>query len=526
LGYCARVPAPSFQTTDDDAQRRAQPGAGATAAWLFRVLECEQPLSLPARACLHGVDEVAIGRGSETGGELHDRKLTVVGADHFLSSAHTRLRRRSDRWLLEDAGSRNGTFIGRQRVKRHELADGDLFEAGHTFFLFRESLPRADAAPAWLEARDLRPEAGLLTLQPKLEAAFAQLRAVAPSKLPLLIAGETGTGKELAATAAHLLSGRTGPLQHIKCAAVEPALLEAQLFGGATQGAQGALRGAEGGTLFLDEIGELPLPAQALLLRALQQSEGTQAGGSQAPRFDLRLIAATHEDLSARVQAGAFRADLLARLKGFVLELPPLRERREDLGLLVALLLRRHANAAQGVTLLPESARALFAHRWPLNVRELGQAVATALLLAKGAPIGPEHLPAVKTQTVFETGAVIATQTAAPKPSLFQDLKRRRVFRTLVTYGVVAFAILQVIEPIMHALHWPDAVLTYTVFALTAGFPLTALLSWAYDLRAGRILRAAPTGGLRGARLAALLFALGVLAAVPGLLWYFLLRRA
>ena len=509
---------PVFQTADDAALRRTRPAQGATASYLFRVLECEQPTALPARGCLHGVEEVAIGRGDETRGELRDRKLTIAGADHFLSSAHTRLRRRGDRWLLEDAGSRNGTFVGGLRVERHELADGDLFEAGHTFFLFRESLPRTEAAPAWLEASALRTEPGLLTLQPKLDAAFEQLRAVAPSKLPLLITGETGTGKELAATAAHALSGRTGTLQHIKCAAVEPALLEAQLFG---EGARGALRSSAGGTLFLDEIGELPLPAQALLLRALQQSEG---GGSQEPQLDLRLIAATHQDLSALVQAGAFRADLLARLKGFVLELPPLRERREDLGLLVALLLRRHAPAAQGMTLLPESARALFAHRWPLNVRELDQAVAGALLLAGKAPIAPEHLPAVKTQTFFERGAALAPPPAAAPLSLFDDLKQRRVFRTLAAYAVVAFAVLQGIEPVMHALHWPDAVLTYVVLGLTAGFPVTALLSWAYDLRAGRILRAAPTRGLRGARLAALLLALAGLAAAPSLVWYFLMR--
>ena len=531
------MPAPEVNTsrTADDSQR---PLSGASAPYLFRVLECDRLGALPARACLQGIGTITIGRRNLHGAELRDGRLSIFGPDPFLSSVHTRIRRTKEGWVLEDKGSKNGTLVGGVRVRRHLLKDGDLFEAGHTFFLFRASLPRPEPASAWVEASELRSESGLLTLLPQLEAAFAQLRAVAPSKLPLLIAGETGTGKELAASAAHALSGRVGPLKAVNCAAIEPALLEAKLFGhargafpGAVDDEAGLLRASDGGTLFLDEIGELPLPTQATLLRALQQSEVTPMGAAQAVKIDLRLIAATHHDLPALAAAGAFRSDLLARLQGFVLELPPLRERKEDLGLLVGQLLRRHAQGPKEISISPEAARALFSHRWPLNVHELAQALSAAVLLTKGEPIGLEQLPAAVRAAVPGSGApaALAVQQAPAGPapaglSLFHDLARRRVFRSLVAYGVVAFTVLQVIEPIMHGLHWPDEVLTYAVLALTVGFPLTALLSWAYDLRAGRILRAAPTRGLSKGRLVALLLALGVLAAAPGLAWYFLLR--
>jgi TolB-like protein len=164
-------------------------------------------------------------------------------------------------------------------------------------------------------------------------------------------------------------------------------------------------------------------------------------------------------------------------------------------------------------------------------VRELDQALAAALLLAKGEPIALEHLPAaIRSPATFKSVAAVAREPpSAPAPtpgeaSLFDELKRRRVFRSLVAYGLVAFAVLQIIEPIMHGLHWPDEILTYVVLALAAGFLLTALLSWAYDLRAGRILRVPPRSGLRRGRLAALLLAVGVLAAAPGLAWYFLVH--
>lgn len=143
----------------------------------------------------------------------------------------------------------------------------------------------------------------------------------------------------------------------------------------------------------LDEIGELPLPAQAALLRVLAQGQVLPVGGTGAVPVDLRVVCATNRNLKAMVVAGTFRGDLLARLQGFVLELAPLRERLPDLGLLVSALLRRQAPDPEAVRFEPEAARALTRHRWPFNVRELDQALAAALLLSAGGPIALAHLP-------------------------------------------------------------------------------------------------------------------------------------
>ncbi|HWT85075.1 MAG TPA: sigma 54-interacting transcriptional regulator [Myxococcales bacterium] len=151
------------------------------------------------------------------------------------------------------------------------------------------------------------------------------------------------------------------------------------------------LRAADGVTLFLDVIGDLPLPAQAALLRAVQEGEVLAVGSSEPARVDLRVIAATHQDLEDSVATQRFRADLYARIACFTLRLPPLRKRREDLGLLIAALLRKHCG--ERATLTAEAGRALLRHRWPLNVRELEQCIASALVLAGEGPIGLAHLP-------------------------------------------------------------------------------------------------------------------------------------
>jgi transcriptional regulator with GAF, ATPase, and Fis domain len=153
----------------------------------------------------------------------------------------------------------------------------------------------------------------------------------------------------------------------------------------------GLIRAADGGTLFLDEVGDLPLPAQAALLRVLQEREVLAVGSVDAVRVDVRVLAATHSELEDAVATQRFRADLYARLAGFTVRLPPLRRRLEDLGLLIASFLRRHGG--QDATLTAEAGRALLRHRWPLNVRELEQCVASSVALCGGGEIGLEHLP-------------------------------------------------------------------------------------------------------------------------------------
>jgi DNA-binding NtrC family response regulator len=214
--------------------------------------------------------------------------------------------------------------------------------------------------------------------------------------MPMLLLGETGTGKEICARALHALSKRSGPFIAVNCGAIPQSLVEAQLFGfvkgaftGADRSESGLVRAAEGGTLLLDEIGDLPPSSQAALLRVLQNSEVTPVGSSQPLQVDVRVISATHRPLAELAAQGSFREDLLARLAGFELRLPALRERREDLGLLIGAILARQSVPA----LRASTARALFFHDWPHNIRELEQCLGSSSVLAGTEPIAVEHLP-------------------------------------------------------------------------------------------------------------------------------------
>jgi transcriptional regulator with PAS, ATPase and Fis domain len=225
-----------------------------------------------------------------------------------------------------------------------------------------------------------------------------RLRNVASSRVTILLRGATGTGKEVLASAIHQISGRVGPFQPVNCAAIPAGLVESELFGhrrgafsGAVEDQPGIIRGADRGTLLLDEVGDLPLPAQAALLRVLQEGEVAAVGGARASKVDLRVIAATHRNLEEMVESGLFRADLLARLSGYVCTLPPLRERLEDFSLLVSSLLSRIG--ASNTELSAEVARALLRYPWPLNIRELEKALSSAVALSAGGVIDLEHLP-------------------------------------------------------------------------------------------------------------------------------------
>ena len=216
-----------------------------------------------------------------------------------------------------------------------------------------------------------------------------------------MLQGETGTGKELAARALHAWSGRTGPFVAVNCGALPEQLAESELFGvrrgaytGAIEDRPGLLRASSGGTLLLDEVGELPATLQVKLLRVLQENEVQPVGAAQPVRVDLRVVTATHRDLAALVEEGTFRGDLFARLTGLEVELPPLCDRRADLGLLIPTLLRR-AGAPADVRFSREAARALFRWRWPHNVRELEKALALAVALSGAGRIELTHLPEV-----------------------------------------------------------------------------------------------------------------------------------
>jgi DNA-binding NtrC family response regulator len=243
---------------------------------------------------------------------------------------------------------------------------------------------------------------GLLGRTPIMQELFAAIRRVAPAQTTVLLCGETGTGKELAARAIHRLSPRrNGPCLAVNCASLAEGVLESELFGhqrgaftGAIRDHPGLFQAAHGGTLFLDEIGEVPPAFQAKLLRVLQEQEVTPVGSARAVRVDVRVIAATHRELRAEIAAGRFREDLFYRLNVFRIDLPPLRRRREDVPLLVeSTLARLREGPSVSAGCSPLAMRMLQAYAWPGNVRELNAVLERAFLLAEGGRIEAQHLP-------------------------------------------------------------------------------------------------------------------------------------
>jgi transcriptional regulator with PAS, ATPase and Fis domain len=321
--------------------------------------------------------------------------------DPTMSGEHARLVPDADgaSAQIEDLGSRNGTRVLGRAVPRAVVRDGDWFVVGRTAFLVRR-LTTAVSAEPFRPPFSRRP--ALTTFAPALAHTFQTAVDLARSRVPILLLGETGTGKDVLAQEIHELSGRPGRFVAVNCAALPETLVESELFGyrrGAFSDARedraGLVRSADQGTLLLDEVGDLPLASQAKLLRVLQDGQVLPLGSATAVQVDLRVLAATQQSLEQRVREGRFRADLLGRLAGFTITVPPLRERQEDLGLLTAALLARHAGeAAAQYRFTADACCALLERRWPLNVRELERLLQAAELARDHREIGVEHLGA------------------------------------------------------------------------------------------------------------------------------------
>jgi DNA-binding NtrC family response regulator len=245
-------------------------------------------------------------------------------------------------------------------------------------------------------------EIGIIGSCPPMQDLYGKIRKVAPTDSNVLIQGESGTGKELVARALHNLSKRAkAPMISVNCAAIPESLIESELFGhekgaftGASAGRAGLVEAADGGTLFLDEIGELPLEAQARLLRVLQEGEIRRVGSVQSQKVDVRLIAATHRDLKSLAKIGQFREDLYYRLHVIALKLPALRERGADVNEIANAFLARQSARINRTDLkfAPDAEQAIRHYSWPGNVRELENAVERAVILSESAEISAELL--------------------------------------------------------------------------------------------------------------------------------------
>ena len=284
-----------------------------------------------------------------------------------------------------------------------------------------------ESGPAQLPARAEGPEGALIAgqaMRPVLET----VASVATSRIPIILHGETGTGKEVLAQRIHESGPRKGRrIVRVNCGAIPRDLVESTLFGhergaftGALQQQKGVFEEADGGTVFLDEIAELTPAAQASLLRVLEVGAFNRVGSNREIQVDVRIVAATHRDLEAMAEAGTFRSDLYYRLSGVVIEIPPLRERQDELEPLARQFLHaaNKANGRRVAGISPETLALLEAYSWPGNVRELRNVIERAVVVTQGALIGPEDLPArVRTGGRSpEAGASKASAPRAPEP--------------------------------------------------------------------------------------------------------------
>jgi transcriptional regulator with GAF, ATPase, and Fis domain len=343
---------------------------------------------------------------------------------------------RDDHWVIKDLGGSNGTIVDGRFIQEIELEPQHEVRIGDTVFKYvpfgaeaymSYRIDGAMLGPSMRKSLRLRELVGGM----QIDRIGAQLERIAGVQLSVVIQGESGTGKEVVAREIHNMSQRKGPLQAVNCAAIPANLIESELFGykrGAFSGAErdklGLLAAAHNGTLFLDEIGDMPLEAQAKLLRVLQSGEVYPVGATSAQRVDIRVICATNRDLRKLVMEEKFRGDLLARLNEFALAIPPLRDRKEDIFLLCRQLLLRHSNSHLQLTF--PFILALLHYDWPYNVRELEACLKRAAALAESSNLEAKQLPDTIREAMVHYGARTDVAAAACPSQAAPPLKTRR----------------------------------------------------------------------------------------------------
>lgn len=405
-------------------QTRTMDVAGQATEKLHHLFRLHPPGPDGAPVVVALSSRTVIGRSGEDGADL-------VLEDPLVSRVHAELRRRDGGdWVVQDLDSKNGIFVDGVRVASAVLRDGSVLRLGTTLLVLREiGLDVPGPLPQGL------PFSGR---SPALRKVEETCRRIAPTAATVLLRGETGTGKEVFARYLHDCSGRSGRFVAVNCAAVTGGLFESAFFGhrkgaftGATRDFGGYARAASGGTLFLDEVAEMPDESQAKLLRFLETGEVATIGTADVESVDVRVLAATNQDLEARLASGRFRADLFARLSQRVIVLPPLRERPED-ALAIA-----HARLPAGHPgFSTDAAEALAVHDWPFNVRELLAALDAALMDAPaGSPLPVAALP----QSIRLRVTNRSVPARVPQASLGESESLDGPASTIVCRGVAAF---------------------------------------------------------------------------------------
>jgi len=409
--------------------RRTSLAPPASCAWTITVIDGAD------RGKSFRIDDVVTGRtllGTSP-------SCAVCLTDRAVSRRHAAIESDGIGTRVVDLGSRNGTFLGATRIRDGYLAPGHTIRLGDTV-LRLDTDGVAHAIPASTDVAFGR----VIGLSAEMRALYPLFAKVAATEVAVLIEGETGTGKEVLAESLHDASARaSGPFVVLDCTTVSPALLEAELFGhergaftGAIASRAGLFEEAHGGTLFIDEIGDLDLPLQAKLLRALERKEVRRVGSNQWVRLDVRVLAATRRDLDKEIAARRFRDDLYYRLAVARLELPPLRRRQGDIAFLTTFLWRKLGGAES--TLGPDVLQRFESHDWPGNVRELANAVAQQLALGEFSPMRltgeGQSLPSGSTSDFID--AIVRGGEALPRArqKVVEELERRYVQHMLDLY--------------------------------------------------------------------------------------------
>jgi transcriptional regulator of acetoin/glycerol metabolism len=387
---------------------------------------------------------VVFSEDPAVGGAFHVSRRSTIGrggdltlADRRVSRVHAELEPSQGCLLVTDRESHNGTFVDGERVSkpRHVARVGSTLRLGQTVLRVVSDVRPFHGLP------DLTPFS--LVGGPWLVALRRQIERLARAGRPVLVHGQTGTGKQLVAEALHEASGRKGELVKLNSAAVPAELMESELFGhrqGAFSGAHtarpGLFRAADGGTLFLDEIGELALPLQAKLLAVVEDGEVRPVGTDRPVRVDVRIVAATHRDIDRLVEEGRFRDDLRHRIGGLRIELPPLSDRLQDVPLLV-----EHFLCGTSIHCSAPAMDLLIRRPWPGNVRELRDAIARAVLLVPDLGrdcIEPDDLGAAPDGNLRWRLTQALTRRNGNASQVARDLgwPRSRLYQTFTRLGI------------------------------------------------------------------------------------------